>query len=220
MDPRDVQQVVDHTHLRRRVAIDDVERALEQLRVGVLPIDQDPGPPQHRVERVAHFVGNGGQEFVLGAQRFFGRDARQLLHFDALPQLGLAGEPVGDVFERGDGADHLVAVRERADPAALGHFIEPEIRMRRWQRQDVPMQAEGHHRDPAGQRLAVGLIDAPDHEVGVQLQQRHADDARGGPFRVDFHPPVPHDDTQLAVGGEHPLVGQFGEPADERRRQA
>jgi len=77
-DPRDVEEVLDELRLHGRVALDGLER-LRPARFGDGVAAEEASPPEHRVERRAQLVGDGGEELVHRAIRALGdlmRDAR------------------------------------------------------------------------------------------------------------------------------------------------
>ena len=77
----------------------------------------------------------------LRATRALGRRARLLLHFDLRSEIRLAATAIADVLENGDRPDHLLAVSQRPDVAALRHHVERETGARRWHRQQVRVKS-------------------------------------------------------------------------------
>ena len=146
----------------------------------------------------------------------------RLLRLDLLAQLALARQPIGDVLDARDGADHRVAVEQRPDAALCGISATPSRASVGGSGQQEPVEAVREitrsgrpaRLDSTDRRRAAA-------SVGIQLEQRtrRSRSRAGRPVWISIH--WFHTMTRSCASVTNmPCVRQFGEPADERRRQA
>jgi hypothetical protein len=131
----EVQQILHETRLRGDVPEDDLDRAMRLL-LGEAAVLQQPGPAQHRVQRIAQLVRERGEKLVTGAIGHLDAaacgvgGAAETLAFDGEGGL-LGGElghaQVGPVVAaaglgngQGEGAEHAVGPQERRDDPGAG----------------------------------------------------------------------------------------------------